>query len=132
MEMRVDGIQPMGSGPWVKHDQNQQVNQLIQPVAGGEAGSKPKLEDDGKSWQLKKKSSPDSRETKDLIKEVQSYLEDLDIQFDFSVSEKTGDLVIKVIDRETGNVIRQIPPDDLMALREKLKELRGVLLDGKA
>ena len=46
---------------------------------------------------------------------------------DFARDDQTGSLVISIIDRETGEVLRQIPPDQILSLRSHLQELlRGV------
>lgn len=38
-------------------------------------------------------------------------------------------LVVKVVDSETNEVIRQIPPEELMQLTKHLNELRGNIVD---
>jgi len=42
------------------------------------------------------------------------------------------DIVVKVVDDDTGKVIRQIPPDDVLSIREHLKEMSGLLVKEKA
>jgi flagellar protein FlaG len=37
--------------------------------------------------------------------------------------------VVKVVDRETDEVIRQIPPEELMNLTQRLNDLRGNIVD---
>lgn len=56
----------------------------------------------------------------------------MNVSLSFEVYDKTGDVVVKVINRDTKEVIRQIPPEDLLEITEKLEELRGVLFAGKA
>lgn len=51
-------------------------------------------------------------------------------RLDVSVDPKDG-LVIRVVDG-SGNVIRQIPPDELVALARKMDEMIGLLFDRKA
>lgn len=63
---------------------------------------------------------------------AQAMLEELNIRLDFKVSEETGDLIVRVLHRETEEVIREIPPEDVRKLNQKLVELRGVLFDEKA
>ncbi len=41
----------------------------------------------------------------------------------------TDQLVVKVVDSKTDEVIRQIPPEELMALTKHLNELRGNIVD---
>lgn len=38
-------------------------------------------------------------------------------------------MIVKVVDRETDEVIRQIPPEDLIDVMANLKELRGNMVD---
>ncbi len=50
----------------------------------------------------------------------------------FTKDEDTGDIVIKIIDNETNEVIRQIPPEELEQLRKRLGDILGLILDKKA
>jgi flagellar protein FlaG len=70
-------------------------------------------------------------ETKKLAEEIQKYLSEVNVSLSFDVDDKTHDIVVKVINRETGKLIRQIPPEELLKLRQKLEELVGVLLNRK-
>ena len=49
----------------------------------------------------------------------------------FAVDDDTGTTVINIIDSENGDVIRQIPPEDLLKLRKKMGEIQGLILDRK-
>lgn len=46
-------------------------------------------------------------------------------ELSFSVHEKTGTVVVKVIDRESKEVIRQIPAEEMLRLAERMQELEG-------
>lgn len=46
-------------------------------------------------------------------------------ELSFSVHEKTGTVVVKVIDRESKEVIRQIPAEEMLRLAERMQELDG-------
>ena len=50
----------------------------------------------------------------------------------YLVDKTTGDLVIKLIDRDTQKILRQIPPDQILAMRQRLEELLGVIFDQTA
>lgn len=47
---------------------------------------------------------------------------------EFEPDETSGRTVIRVVDRLTGEVIRQIPPEEMLAIAERLDEARGRLL----
>ena len=46
-----------------------------------------------------------------------------DFTIDFARDDQTGSLVISIVDRETGEVLRQIPPDEILRLRSHLQKL---------
>lgn len=45
----------------------------------------------------------------------------------FDVDEATGHSVIRVLDKETGELIRQVPPEELLILAAKMKQLSGLI-----
>lgn len=55
----------------------------------------------------------------------------VNIRVAFHVDNETGDVTIKVIDNVTGEVVRYIPPEELMAMTQKLKEFAGLVVDKK-
>ncbi len=48
----------------------------------------------------------------------------------FAVDEDSGEVVVKVIDSETDEVLRQIPPEEVLKLRERLIDAAGVIFRG--
>jgi len=50
-------------------------------------------------------------------------------RLDYSVHEKTNDIIIRVVDKETGEVIREIPPEKSLDILSKLLEIAGLLID---
>ncbi|MFB0934207.1 MAG: flagellar protein FlaG [Propionivibrio sp.] len=50
----------------------------------------------------------------------------------FSVDAETGIDVVKVIDKATDKVIRQIPSEEMIAIAKTLDKLQGLLFKGKA
>jgi flagellar protein FlaG len=47
----------------------------------------------------------------------------------FEVNESAKQMVIHLLDAESGEEIRQIPPEELLTISERLNELRGNLVD---
>lgn len=45
------------------------------------------------------------------------------------VNDKTNRIIIKLVDRETQEVIKEIPPEKTLDLLAKRMELAGVLVD---
>jgi flagellar protein FlaG len=50
----------------------------------------------------------------------------------FSIDDATQSLVVKVIDSDSEKVIRQIPPEEILAIRARIQELLGALIDKEA
>ena len=48
---------------------------------------------------------------------------------EFSYHEPTGRISIKVMDKETDEVIREIPPEETLEMVEKMWELAGLIVD---
>lgn len=47
----------------------------------------------------------------------------------FSLHKETDRLVVRVVDTETDEVIREIPPEEVLDAAAKLRDLIGLLLD---
>lgn len=50
----------------------------------------------------------------------------------FSVDEDTGRSIVKITDAETGDLIRQIPAEEMLEIARSLDKMQGVLLQQKA
>lgn len=68
----------------------------------------------------------------DVIAGLQSQMQDIQRDLSFSVDDSTGDVVVKVIDGESGKVVRQIPSEEILRLTERLDEIRSLLFDTTA
>jgi len=47
------------------------------------------------------------------------------------IHEKTGQVMVKVVDTDTGSVIREIPPEKSLDILAKILEQSGLLVDEK-
>lgn len=54
-----------------------------------------------------------------------------DVSLQFSVHEATGRTVVKVIEEDTGKLIREIPPHEILNLAAKIQEMLGILFNQK-
>lgn len=69
----------------------------------------------------------------EAVSRIQDYVQNLQRELQFTIDEDSGRTIIKVIDSETDKVIRQIPPDELLAISEYLSsESEAVLLKVQA
>jgi flagellar protein FlaG len=71
---------------------------------------------------------PESLGRLQLVKaatELNEWLSGFNTALQFSVDDQYGEMVLKVIDKESKEVIRQIPPEQALALAKSLKELEA-------
>ncbi|MGI6776702.1 MAG: flagellar protein FlaG [Acetivibrionales bacterium] len=50
-------------------------------------------------------------------------------KFEFSIHEVTKEIMVKVINSETNEVIREIPPEKILDMIAKIWEMAGILVD---
>jgi len=48
---------------------------------------------------------------------------------EFAIHEKTKTIIVKVLDRDSGEIIREIPPEKLLDILAGLWELAGLIVD---
>jgi flagellar protein FlaG len=68
------------------------------------------------------------------VRQLNDYLQTLRRDLQFSVDEHSGREVVRVIDPASGEVIRQIPAEEVLAVARALGEYlaqTGVILDGE-
>ena len=66
------------------------------------------------------------------VEKIQQFVNTTASDIKFSIDEDSGRTVIKVIDRETKDVIRQIPSQEVLDLAQALGKLQGLLIKQKA
>lgn len=59
------------------------------------------------------------------VSQVNEFVQNLNRDLQFTVDENSGHTVIKVLDTETKEVIRQIPPEELLRIANYLLEADG-------
>ena len=82
-----------------------------------------------------------SREAFDrVVSELKAYVQNSQRNLDFHVDDKTGRVVVQVVDATDDSVIRQIPSEQMIALSHRLQDfmeqnqedMKGMLLEIKA
>ena len=64
------------------------------------------------------------------IESVNNYVEMFNNKVSFSIDEKSRE-IIHVYDNESGDLIRQIPPKEMIELVDKLEEIAGIIFNNK-
>jgi flagellar protein FlaG len=63
---------------------------------------------------------------------VEKFVQTLSSDLQFSVDEASGSNVVRVVDRSTQEVIRQIPSEEMLAIARALDRIQGLLIRQKA
>lgn len=73
---------------------------------------------------------PDAEKTKELVEELNEYMDDLQTQLGFSIREDLNhQVVVEIKNRETDTLIKQIPSEELLKIKKKMEELTGIIFD---
>jgi flagellar protein FlaG len=79
-----------------------------------------------------RKAEPEIEVSQDVLDAVQHDIRMMrDVGLHFSVHETTGRTVVRVVDKETEKLIREIPPEEFLNLAAKLEEMIGIIFDKK-
>ncbi|MFK7795419.1 MAG: flagellar protein FlaG [Gammaproteobacteria bacterium] len=68
------------------------------------------------------KSQASNSDVKQAAKQVNDFVKQLDRNLEFSVDESSGRVIITVREPETGKIIRQIPPEELLVIAKLVSE----------
>lgn len=66
-----------------------------------------------------------------VIEKANRAIEGSQKKFEYKRNEHTGDIIVKVLDADTNEVIREIPPEKIVEMIDKLQELLGIIVDEK-
>jgi flagellar protein FlaG len=67
-------------------------------------------------------------DVKEALKEMNEKMSQMNHSIQFSVNESTKDIVVKVIDASNGEVIQQIPAEEVLKFRERMQDVMAGLL----
>ncbi|MBT8361459.1 MAG: hypothetical protein HKP41_08115 [Desulfobacterales bacterium] len=74
-------------------------------------------------------SSANDIQAVELIQNIKTLAKDGLYSVRFEVDDTTHDLVINLIDQESGEIIRQVPSEEILGTRQFLADLRGNLVE---
>ncbi len=72
-------------------------------------------------------------QVKQMVEQMQSHLDSMNVSLQYSFYGADGEKVaVKVVNRETGEVIREIPSKEMQNLQTKMGELVGMIFNDNA
>jgi len=122
--MRVEKIDQSLEYVDVKLNQQQ-----VQPVDGALRKLQKEVDQQVQDAQEKRDVKPE--ELQKLIEEVRKKFDMLSKYLKIDIDQELEIPVVKIMERDTNRVIRQIPPDYLLELMKRIDQLLGLLMERK-
>lgn len=106
----------------------------LSPVASG--NERQDVSESGKVSPQKVESGVTRDSVVEAVSDISDYVQNISRELQFQIDDDVGSTIITVVDRETGDIIRQIPSEEVVQLARHIAEnaadpSRGLLLDSK-
>jgi len=88
--------------------------------------------DEGQKLPQQEESKPavDQSQLREAVSQINSFVQSVQRDLSFSMDEGSGRTIIKVIDSESGKLVRQIPSEEVLALASYLQDVNQGSADG--
>lgn len=142
MEVEIMALEPIGSIMTVQAQPVQKV-ESVQPVVSTDAGTQVEKAPDSKTVIVNEASKKEEGNTSDARQQGQASSDQIKQAVEklnksmvnseavFGIHEKTNRVTIKIIDKETKKVIKELPPEKTLDMIAKVWEMAGILVDEK-
>ena len=141
-------IEPLGSVTVLQAEAYKPQVQLTQPVEatteGAKTESQPMVDATTKAvesaeakdenelqQELNQKQQSENEQLRKAVEDVNKKITNQNSELQFGIHEGTHRVTIKVIDRQSKKVIRELPPEKTLDMIAKAWELAGIMVDEK-
>ncbi|WP_052761134.1 flagellar protein FlaG [Sedimenticola thiotaurini] len=97
--------------------------QRVDKTAQADTGSEAK---DGQ----KTMAVPVEQKLDNAVEQLNQFAQSVQRKLEFSVDEESGKTVIKVIDKESGEMVRSIPSEEVLDMQQRLRETSEAIFKG--
>lgn len=120
--MRVDSVESLSN----RHIHNNNSNNQSTRVNRNDNS-------DRKSESLREKQEYSEQdledEVRESVKDVNEIVDKVKEGLSFQIHEDTEKMMVKVIDLNTDEVIKELPPEEMLDLQARIHEMVGILID---
>jgi flagellar protein FlaG len=102
------------------------VSAMPAPPRAATAQQAPRLADEAPAAPV------EAGQVRRVVEDINRQLEAAAQNLRFSVDDSTGKTVVRVVDSSTGDVIRQVPSEEVLAISRSIDRLQGLLFDKEA
>lgn len=83
------------------------------------------------SQDSKKDAQAEQEKLKMAVQEIEKFVQSVKRNLEFSIDEPSGQVVVKVIASDSGEVVRQIPNEEVLRLANSLNDASSLLFSAK-
>ena len=111
-------VAPQGGAPQAAAPPPQQLAVQVQPLPGQSSQAQ---------------AVPDRANVEQAVAKVKVQIQAIsNNSLDFAIDESSGKTLVRVTDRESGELIRQIPSEEMLEIARSIDRLQGILVKQRA
>ncbi|WP_338827788.1 flagellar protein FlaG [Neomoorella thermoacetica] len=114
--MRVEGVDPL----ILNQIQNQTVNTQVQQTRGIKVTTDRKQQEGQQHQQ---------RDLHQAVEQLNKAADTFNVEIRFKVDNENNELYVYVIDTSKGEIIRRIPPENVLDVASRMERMVGLILD---
>lgn len=70
----------------------------------------------------------DEKKLKSTLLDVNAHMQNIQRDLEFEVDKESNQTIVRVVDRQSGEVVRQIPAEVFIRMAERMEEMDGLLM----
>ena len=127
--MRTEGVDSLSSQQLYNNKNNSSENIRTEKIKSNNN----KTNKQTKPLQEKKEYNQQELEdeVRESVKDVNEIVDKVKESLSFQIHEDTEELMVQVIDVNTEEVIKELPPEEMLDLKARIHEMVGILIDEK-
>lgn len=102
------------------------------PVAKNSSAQAPSVQAEVSGLQVEADAPVAREQIEKAVSTLQEFAQSVKRDLNFTVDDGSGQVVVKVTDSSSGDIIRQIPSEEALQLAENLSEVRSLLFKAEA
>lgn len=125
-------IQPVNLSPSVVTPHAARATETVASPAAGPTAATGKPREVRSTDVQAPAAAPSNEDVLKALDEVREAVKPVAQSLHFSLDKDTGQTVVKVMDTETNEMIRQIPSEDILKIAKAIDKLQGLLIKQQA
>ncbi len=98
---------------------------IAMPLPGSSKEGRPAVQEE--------QHSTENERMKQMVQEMQGHIDNMNVSLEFATYGENGkNIAVVVADKDTGEVIREIPSKELQNLYAKMREITGIIFNTQA